>query len=61
MQHIPFDYSNRRAFATKTVAYFVLGFSIPFIAAKYQMYVPRRLQPVLALTFLALFVRSKSA
>ena len=41
-QHIPFDYSNRAAFATKLSAFLLTGFAIPFVAAVYQMYVHSR-------------------
>lgn len=37
LQHIPFDYKNRAAFATKLTAYLATGFAIPFIAAFYQL------------------------
>ncbi|MCF1423289.1 cytochrome c oxidase VIIc family protein, partial [Mangrovimonas sp. AS18] len=36
-KHIPFDYKNRAAFATKLTAYLATGFAIPFIAAFYQL------------------------
>lgn len=35
-QHLPFDYTNKRSFAIKAVAYMGTGFSIPFIAIWWQ-------------------------
>ncbi|KAF9518693.1 hypothetical protein BS47DRAFT_1289425, partial [Hydnum rufescens UP504] len=37
--NMPFQYRNKRAFAFKVVAYLGLGFSIPFVAANYQLQV----------------------
>ncbi|OCH93587.1 hypothetical protein OBBRIDRAFT_790112 [Obba rivulosa] len=34
---VPFDYKNKRAFGAKVAAYLITGFSIPFLAAWYQM------------------------
>ncbi|THH00411.1 hypothetical protein EW026_g2117 [Hermanssonia centrifuga] len=36
-KHIPFDYSNRRTFGLKVATYLISGFSIPFVAAWFQM------------------------
>ncbi|KIM33448.1 hypothetical protein M408DRAFT_326162 [Serendipita vermifera MAFF 305830] len=35
--NMPFDYRNKKTFALKVAAFFITGFSIPFIAAKYQL------------------------
>jgi cytochrome c oxidase subunit 7c len=34
---MPFDYRNRKTLAVKVVIFFATGFSIPFVAAKYQL------------------------
>ncbi|KAL8277229.1 hypothetical protein RQP46_010402 [Phenoliferia psychrophenolica] len=34
----PFSYANGGAFGAKIIAFSVTGFSIPFIAAKYQLW-----------------------
>ncbi|TCD71276.1 hypothetical protein EIP91_011047 [Steccherinum ochraceum] len=34
---VPFKYSNKTTFAVKVTAYLVAGFSIPFLAAGYQL------------------------
>lgn len=39
LQHIPFDYSKKGIFGAKVAAYLVTGFSVPFVAAYYQLYV----------------------
>ncbi|KAI0786397.1 hypothetical protein C8Q75DRAFT_808385 [Abortiporus biennis] len=36
-KHLPFETANRVAFGTKLAAYLITGFSIPFIAAAYQI------------------------
>ncbi|KAJ6506173.1 hypothetical protein C8R47DRAFT_1209376 [Mycena vitilis] len=38
--NIPFDYSNRRRFAAKCVAYMGFGFALPFVAVGWQWYKP---------------------
>ncbi|KZT64091.1 hypothetical protein DAEQUDRAFT_733114 [Daedalea quercina L-15889] len=35
--HLPFSYSNKRAFAAKYAAFCLTGFSLPFIASGYQL------------------------
>ena len=39
MQHIPFDYEKKGAFGLKVASYLLAGFSIPFAAAYFQLYV----------------------
>ncbi|EIN10714.1 hypothetical protein PUNSTDRAFT_132789 [Punctularia strigosozonata HHB-11173 SS5] len=34
---VPFSFKSKSAFATKTASYLIVGFSIPFIAAVYQL------------------------
>ncbi|EPQ59280.1 hypothetical protein GLOTRDRAFT_125586 [Gloeophyllum trabeum ATCC 11539] len=34
---VPFSFHSKPAFAAKTIAYLVGGFSIPFVAAAYQL------------------------
>ncbi|THH33722.1 hypothetical protein EUX98_g435 [Antrodiella citrinella] len=34
---VPFNYDNKRTFALKVVSYMVIGFSVPFAAAAYQL------------------------
>ncbi|GAA96001.1 uncharacterized protein L969DRAFT_19708 [Mixia osmundae IAM 14324] len=36
--NMPFSYTNKPAFATKVAVFFVSGFSIPFIAAAWQLH-----------------------
>jgi len=36
-KHLPFEYKNKGAFGAKVAAYLLAGFSIPFLAAKYQI------------------------
>ncbi|CAL1702192.1 unnamed protein product [Somion occarium] len=36
-KHLPFETKNRTAFGLKFVSYLLTGFSIPFIAAYYQL------------------------
>ncbi|CCL98372.1 uncharacterized protein FIBRA_00367 [Fibroporia radiculosa] len=36
-QHLPFTYKNKKAFAAKYFAFVCVPFSIPFIAAGYQL------------------------
>ncbi|KAG8766621.1 hypothetical protein FRC19_002697 [Serendipita sp. 401] len=36
--NMPFNYRNRKTFAVKTAIFFVAGFSIPFVAVKYQLW-----------------------
>ncbi|KAF7795866.1 hypothetical protein EIP86_007033 [Pleurotus ostreatoroseus] len=36
-KHIPFEYSNKAAWGSKLAAYLITGFSIPFVAAWYQI------------------------
>ncbi|KAJ7828449.1 hypothetical protein B0H14DRAFT_1151065 [Mycena olivaceomarginata] len=40
LQNIPFDYSNRRTFAIKCIAYMGFGFALPFVAVGWQWYKP---------------------
>ena len=42
MQHLPFQFPGERkfAFAAKLTLFLASGFSIPFLAAAYQLYVP---------------------
>ncbi|KZT03096.1 uncharacterized protein LAESUDRAFT_729607 [Laetiporus sulphureus 93-53] len=35
---VPFRYDNKRAFAGKYLAFIVIPFCVPFIAAGYQLY-----------------------
>ncbi|PVF95867.1 hypothetical protein CPB86DRAFT_710324 [Serendipita vermifera] len=35
--NMPFSYRNKKAFAAKVAIFFATGFSIPFIAVKYQL------------------------
>ncbi|KAF8199208.1 hypothetical protein K438DRAFT_1583530, partial [Mycena galopus ATCC 62051] len=35
-QNIPFDYSNRKTFAIKCIAYMGFGFALPFVAVGWQ-------------------------
>ncbi|KAJ6464856.1 hypothetical protein C8R45DRAFT_784220, partial [Mycena sanguinolenta] len=35
-QNIPFDYSNRKTFAVKCIAYMGFGFALPFVAVGWQ-------------------------
>ncbi|EJF63005.1 hypothetical protein BD309DRAFT_967462 [Dichomitus squalens] len=37
-KHIPFDYEKKGAFGLKVASYLIGGFSIPFIAAYFQLY-----------------------
>ncbi|KAJ7351455.1 hypothetical protein DFH08DRAFT_860549 [Mycena albidolilacea] len=39
-RNIPFDYSNRRTFAIKCIAYMGFGFALPFVAVGWQWYKP---------------------
>ena len=36
-QHLPFTFSNRKAFAAKYLTFCLTGFSLPFIATGYQL------------------------
>ncbi|KAF9812720.1 hypothetical protein IEO21_06028 [Rhodonia placenta] len=36
-KHLPFDYTNKRAFAFKYTTFCVTAFSIPFIAVGWQL------------------------
>ncbi|EMD41085.1 hypothetical protein CERSUDRAFT_91843 [Gelatoporia subvermispora B] len=36
-EHMPFDYKNKRVFGLKVATYLATGFSIPFVAAWYQL------------------------
>ncbi|KZT24458.1 hypothetical protein NEOLEDRAFT_1179145 [Neolentinus lepideus HHB14362 ss-1] len=36
-QAVPFSFASKPAFATKVAAYLIGGFSIPFVAAIYQL------------------------
>jgi len=36
---MPFNYRNKRTFAAKVAVFFTVGFGIPFVAVKYQLYV----------------------
>ncbi|KAI0751318.1 hypothetical protein C8Q80DRAFT_1268575 [Daedaleopsis nitida] len=36
-KHIPFDYDKKVVFGVKVAAYLIGGFSIPFVAAYYQL------------------------
>ncbi|KAI9063365.1 hypothetical protein FKP32DRAFT_1676417 [Trametes sanguinea] len=36
-KHIPFNYDKKPVFAAKVASYLIFGFSIPFIAAYYQL------------------------
>ncbi|KAJ7151908.1 hypothetical protein C8R43DRAFT_1004633 [Mycena crocata] len=38
--NIPFDYSNKRRFAAKCIAYMGFGFALPFVAVGWQWYKP---------------------
>ncbi|KAJ7668950.1 hypothetical protein B0H17DRAFT_1209832 [Mycena rosella] len=38
--NMPFDYSSRRRFAMKCVAYMGFGFALPFVAVGWQWYKP---------------------
>ncbi|KAK7053620.1 hypothetical protein R3P38DRAFT_2851281 [Favolaschia claudopus] len=38
--NMPFDYSNRRRFAAKCIAYMGFGFALPFVAVGWQWYKP---------------------
>ncbi|KAJ7500030.1 hypothetical protein FB451DRAFT_1207268 [Mycena latifolia] len=38
--NMPFDYSNRRRFAVKCIAYMGFGFALPFVAVGWQWYKP---------------------
>ena len=42
MQHLPFQFPGEKkfAFAVKLTLFLTSGFSIPFLAAAYQLYVP---------------------
>ena len=39
VQHIPFDYEKKGTFGLKVASYLLAGFSIPFAAAYFQLYV----------------------
>ncbi|KAJ7058334.1 hypothetical protein C8F01DRAFT_1147901, partial [Mycena amicta] len=39
-RNIPFDTSNRRAWAIKCVSYMGFGFALPFVAVGWQWYKP---------------------
>ncbi|KAI0649981.1 hypothetical protein C8Q79DRAFT_941801 [Trametes meyenii] len=36
-KHIPFDYDKKGVFGAKVASYLIFGFSIPFVAAYYQL------------------------
>ncbi|KAH9853813.1 hypothetical protein C2E23DRAFT_884463 [Lenzites betulinus] len=36
-KHIPFDYEKKATFGAKVASYLLFGFSIPFVAAYYQL------------------------
>ncbi|KAI0771476.1 hypothetical protein BD413DRAFT_475930 [Trametes elegans] len=36
---VPFSYHNKGAFGLKVGSYLIAGFSLPFVAAYYQLYV----------------------
>ncbi|KAJ7124361.1 hypothetical protein C8R44DRAFT_783376 [Mycena epipterygia] len=38
--NMPFDYSSRRKFAMKCLAYMGFGFALPFVAVGWQWYRP---------------------
>ncbi|KAJ7067690.1 hypothetical protein B0H15DRAFT_871992 [Mycena belliarum] len=38
--NVPFDYSNRRRWAAKCLAYMGFGFALPFVAVGWQWYKP---------------------
>ncbi|KAI0079679.1 hypothetical protein K474DRAFT_1658767 [Panus rudis PR-1116 ss-1] len=37
-KHLPFEYKHKRAFGLKVASYMIGGFTIPFIAAAYQLH-----------------------
>jgi hypothetical protein len=53
MQHLPFDFPGEKkfAFAVKLTLFLGFGFSIPFLAAAYQLYVLRSCLSVAKLNF----------
>ncbi|KAJ7249776.1 hypothetical protein B0H12DRAFT_1121699 [Mycena haematopus] len=38
--NMPFDYSSRKTFAAKCLAYMGFGFALPFVAVGWQWYKP---------------------
>lgn len=53
MQHLPFKFPGEKkfAFAAKLTLFLSFGFSIPFLAAAYQLYVPTIMFSVAKLNF----------